>query len=76
MEPKLEAKHPIPDVIQYPFARMRVGISFTRPVEATAAVKNAASRYKRKHPGWDYKTQTQDTEIRVWCTALPKTERT
>lgn len=59
----------------YPFAKMKVGMSFSVPVERTYSVKSAAYSYKRKHPGWDYRTTTTDETIELWCLAVPKTER-
>jgi hypothetical protein len=74
---KLESRFPIPEPpVRYPFGRMRKGTSFSQPVDQIASVKSAASRYKRDHPGWDYRTTVQDRVIRLWCIAVPKQEGT
>ena len=45
---------------------LALGDGFARPATDAHAVRQALSRYKRGHPGWDYRTLVVDGEIRVW----------
>lgn len=68
---KIDSSIPIPDRVSYPFALMRKGDSVAEETERTASIKSAASRYKREHPGWDYRTKIEGDQIRLWCVAVP-----
>ena len=56
--------------VRYPFAEMKPGDSFLAPF--TNGVREAATQWKKRHPGWDYTTRTQGDSIRLWCTAVPQ----
>jgi hypothetical protein len=54
----------------YPWAKMRLGDSFTVPIdmETRRRVQSAASIYKKRHPGWDYATRLEPENkcMRIW----------
>ena len=52
------------------FDRLQPGESFdVQPGDANRA-RNAATAYKRRHPGWSYITRTMpDGNVRFWRTA-------
>lgn len=54
----------------YPFAELKVGQSFTVPVERGTRTRAAASIWKTNHPGWDYATRLYRSEgiLRIWRT--------
>lgn len=62
--------------IRYPFADMNVGDSFDQPKSQQQALRVAGAHYKKAHPGWDYLTRIVGDQIRLWCVAVPETERT
>jgi hypothetical protein len=53
----------------YPFAKLEIGDSFALPSTVRIKVSDAARQWKRRHPGWDYCTRTDDGTVRVWRTA-------
>ena len=54
----------------YPWSTMRIGDSFTVPIdlETRRRTQVAASTYKRRHPGWCYATRLErgNRVMRVW----------
>jgi hypothetical protein len=56
--------------IKYPFLAMKPGDSFALPLPQAKRLMNAASNYKRNHPGWNFITQTGKDEVRIWCLAV------
>lgn len=75
---KIETDIPIPPAwsgtARYPFGQMKKGESIDRPKEFQNTLRTAASQYKGRHPGWDYKTRIQGNVMRLWCVAVPQTE--
>jgi len=55
---------------RYPFGTMAVGDSFALGVHfhtEVAKVRDAATKWKSKHPGWDYTIRKQDDgSYRCW----------
>ena len=60
------APRPGGKISTYPFAFMKVGDSFALPPEETDRLAAAASKWKMRHPGWDYMKRTRGTEVRLW----------
>ena len=50
----------------YPFASMDVGSSFALPAHHAAKLGSAAQKWKRRYPGWNYMTETKNSEVRIW----------
>ena len=53
----------------YPLAQLGVGDSFAAPPTEHVKIGSAAKIWKRRHPGWDYKTLKSDHEFRLWRVA-------
>jgi hypothetical protein len=53
---------------RYPFAEMAVGEYFQAPAIEAASIGSAAKIWKRRHPGWNYLTQTDSPNdvFRIW----------
>jgi len=51
------------------FPKMAVGDCFSVPRAWRNRLSQAAARYKKRHPGWNYETQTEADETTVWRTA-------
>lgn len=79
METEIRAGLPIPprgsSMVRYPFADMKVGDSFDRPKEQQDKLRVAGAHHKKRSPGWNYETRIVGDVIRLWCIAVPKTER-
>jgi hypothetical protein len=76
----IERGLPIPpphsNLVRHPFGALKVGDSISRPVAEQNSFRAAASQYKIRHPGWDYTSRAQGDLVRLWCIAVPETERT
>ena len=53
----------------YPFSELEVGDSFTVPVGVRKRVGAAAERWKKRHPGWDYRCRSAAKTTRLWRVA-------
>lgn len=54
--------------IEYPFASMQVGDSFSVNGIDHSSVRVAAGRYASAQDGWDYTTRSEGFGVRVWRT--------
>lgn len=79
-ETEIKSGIPVPaphsSQIRYPFAEMKIGDCFEKPKAQGTLLRVAASHYKKTHPGWGYTTRIVGDQVCLWCTALPKPERT
>jgi hypothetical protein len=50
----------------YPFGTMKVGQSFTLPIELRAKLNNAAKIWRRRHEGWGFVIRTDGKKVRLW----------
>lgn len=50
----------------YPFAAMPIGGSFAASPDEADKISCAARAWKRRHPGWNYRTQKTPNEFRLW----------
>jgi hypothetical protein len=56
----------VPPNVRYPWATLKVDEAITvDPVDAHRAAC-AAANFKRRHPGWDYATQTTPNDFWIW----------
>jgi len=56
---KIEKDIPVPEYARwkynaYPFPDMDVGDSFIVPLDMTKPIRNAAVKWRTRHPGWDF----------------------
>lgn len=67
---KIDKGIPVPGPrYRWPFAKMEVGDSFTVGKGAATDLRNGASRWKARHPGWEYLTRKEGDRVRFWRTA-------
>lgn len=69
---RLPPRLPRQPVTIYPWAKLRIGNSFTVSIdpEVRRKAQIAASTYKRRNPGWCYTTRLEheDGVMRIWRT--------
>ena len=68
---KIDKDIPIPETNtggKYPFKYMKVGDSFTVPIESYNKTNSAVSRWK-KGTSWRFTMRNLKTEVRVWRVA-------
>lgn len=53
----------------YPFAELPIGGSFAIAASDAERLGSAAKQWKKRHPGWNYCTRKDSSEIRLWRTA-------
>ena len=56
-----KGRHPL-----YPFGRMAVGDSFVVPRSEADRAWAAASKWKIRHPGWNYTSRSEGEIVRLW----------
>lgn len=53
---------------KYPFSRMEIGDSFWMEGGAGSRAFDALRQWKRRNPGFDYRSQVEGSGIRMWRT--------
>jgi hypothetical protein len=58
-----------PRARKYPFPEMPVGASVAVAKDEGDKLCSAAKQWKKRHPGWDYRSHSTDSEVRLWRVA-------
>lgn len=61
--PKEPGKGPTP---LYPFRLLKVGQSFTTPMEMRKRVAVAAANYSKRHPPYKFTSTVDGDRVRIW----------